>query len=325
MNSQQSAISSQQSAVKDKEQLCLSQKKREPANLVQVRVSSLLAEAVAELTLYQIANPRLEAEVLLAYVLATDRAGLYTHLRDPISSSRTETFRHLIQRRAQHEPLQYITGTQEFWSLPFMVDKRVLIPRPETEVVVETALRLISQSTIHNPQSAIQILDVGTGSGCIAIALAKELSHAQLWATDVSSDALRVARNNAEHHDVARQITFLQGDLFAPIADKTVEFEIIVSNPPYLVHDEIATLQPEICDWEPHCALDGGRDGLDFYRRLLSESPAFLCSGGWLIMEIGQGQRQAIMRMVQEQPYLRASFSVPDYSGHDRVVVVCKV
>jgi release factor glutamine methyltransferase len=316
---------SQPSAVKDKKQLCVSQKKREPARLTPVRVSSLLAEAVAELTLHQIANPRLEAEVLLAYVLATDRAGLYMHLRDSLSSPHAETFRHLIQRRAQHEPLQYITGTQEFWSLPFMVDKRVLIPRPETEVVVETALRSISQSTIHNPQSAIQILDVGTGSGCIAIALAKELPHAQLWATDVSSDALRVARNNAEHHDVARQIIFLQGDLFAPIADKTIEFEMIVSNPPYLVHDEIATLQPEICDWEPHRALDGGRDGLDFYRRLLSESPAFLRSGGWLIMEIGQGQRQAIMRLLQEQPQLRVSFSVPDYSGHDRVVVVGKV
>ncbi len=325
MNSQRSAVNSQRAAVKDKKQVCLSQKKHEPARLAQVRVSSLLSEAVAELTLHKIANPRLEAEVLLAYVLETERAGLYTRLRGPLSFTHTETFRHLIQRRTQHEPLQYITGTQEFWSLAFTVDKRVLIPRPETEVVVETALRLISQPAIHHRQSAIQILDVGTGSGCIAIALAKELSQAELWATDASPDALVVARKNAQRHDVAQRITFLQGDLFAPIIDKTAEFEMIISNPPYLVHDEIATLQPEIRDWEPRRALDGGRDGLDLYRRLISESPAFLCSGGWLIMEIGQGQRLATMRLVQEPPNLSVSFSVPDYSGHDRVVVARKL
>ncbi|MGH7967011.1 MAG: peptide chain release factor N(5)-glutamine methyltransferase, partial [Candidatus Binatia bacterium] len=250
---------------------------------VESSVTELLREATAALRARGISTPRLDAEVLLAHTLGVSRAGLYARLYDPCPSRQAEAFRRLIQRRARREPLQYITGIQEFWSLEVMVDSRVLIPRPETEVVVETALGLLAssvagskskvqsskfkvfnpQSAIRNPQSvapqsAIKVLDVGTGSGCIAIALAAELPQAEVWAVDVSHDALTVAEANAQRHGVAGRITFLQGDLFTPVAGQENEFDLIVTNPPYIPRYDLATLQPEVQHWEPHTALDGG-------------------------------------------------------------------
>ncbi len=283
----------------------------------------VFSKAVIELTAHGISNPRLDAEVLLAHALGTDRTGLYTRLHVPLSLEQQETFRVLFQRRMQREPLQYITGVREFWSLEFKVDLRVLIPRPETEVVVETALRLLSQSAIRNPQSAI--LDIGTGSGCIAIVLAKELPQAEVWATDVSADALAVAGENARHHGVAERIRFLQGDLFSPLAGKEDGFDLIVANPPYIARPELAALQPEVRDWEPLAALDGGPDGLDFYRRLLHEGPTYLRTGGWLVMEIGHGQGTAVLRLARERRDLADCRCVSDYAAGERVVIACKV
>lgn len=303
--------------------------------------ASLLCDAVVELTAYDVPDARLDAEVLLAHALETDRAGLYARLHDPCPNRHAEAFRHLIQRRGQREPLQYITGTQEFWSLEFKVDVRVLIPRPETEMVVETALRLLPQSAIRSfdrvypersrraqdrlPQSAIKVLDVGTGSGCIAIALATELPQVEVWAVDISQEALTVADENTRRHGVAERIKFLQGDLFAPIAGERNGFDLIVANPPYIGYDDLATLQPEVRDWEPYRALDGGVDGLDFYRRLLSEGPDYLRTGGWLVMEIGQGQRMQVLRLAQDQRSLSQCSCIPDYTGNARVVVACKL
>jgi release factor glutamine methyltransferase len=283
----------------------------------------VFSKAVIELTAHGISNPRLDAEVLLAHALGTDRTGLYTRLHVRLSLEQQETFRVLFQRRMQREPLQYITGVREFWSLEFKVDLRVLIPRPETEVVVETALRLLSQSAIRNPQSAL--LDVGTGSGCIAVVLAKELPQAEIWATDVSADALAVASENARHHGVAERIRFLQGDLFSPLAGKEDGFDLIVANPPYLARPELAALQPEVRDWEPLAALDGGPDGLDFYRRLLHEGPTYLRTGGWLVMEIGHGQGTAVMRLARERRDLADCRGVSDYAARERVVIACQV
>jgi len=283
----------------------------------------VFSKAVIELTAHDISNPRLDVEVLLAHALGTDRTGLYTRLHVPLSLEQQETFRVLFQRRMQREPLQYITGVREFWSLEFKVDLRVLIPRPETEVVVETALRLLSQSAIRNPQSAI--LDIGTGSGCIAIVLAKELPQAEVWATDVSADALAVAGENARHHGVAERIRFLQGDLFSPLAGKEDGFDLIVANPPYIARPELAALQPEVRDWEPLAALDGGPDGLDFYRRLLHEGPTYLRTGGWLVMEIGHGQGTAVLRLARERRDLADCRCVSDYAAGERVVIACKV
>ncbi len=285
--------------------------------------ADLLSEAVTKLAEHGIPDPRLDAEVLLAHALQTDWVGLYTRLHETHLPGQVEAFRGLLHRRARHEPLQYITGVREFWSLEFKVDLRVLIPRPETEVVVETALRLLSQSAIRNPQSAI--LDVGTGSGCIAVALAKELPQAEVWATDVSADALAVAGENARQHDVIERIRFLQGDLFAPVVGKEDGFDLIVANPPYIARPELAALQPEVRDWEPLTALDGGPDGLDFYRRLLREGPIYLRTDGWLVMEIGHGQGTAVLRLARERRDLADCRCVSDYAGRERVVIACRV
>lgn len=282
---------------------------------------SLLSQAVDELAARGIPDPRLDVEVLLAHALRTDRADLYTRLHESLLPGPVEAFRGLLRRRARREPLQYITGVQEFWSLEFKVNPRVLIPRPETEVVVETALRLLPQSAIRNQQSVI--LDIGTGSGCIAIALAKELPQAEVWATDISPDALAVASENARHHDIAQRIRFLQGDLFLPVTKDG--FELIVANPPYIARSQLTALQPEVRDWEPRIALDGGPGGLDFYRRLLREGPTYLRAGGWLVMEIGHGQGKAVMRLTRERRDLGDCRCVADYAGRERVIIACRV
>jgi release factor glutamine methyltransferase len=285
-------------------------------------VAGLLSEAIVELTAQGIENPRLDAELLLAYALGIGRTRLYTCLRDVLPPEQEATFWHCIQRRRQREPLQYITGVRELWSLEFKVDPRVLIPRPETEVVVETALWRITPSAVRMP--ACRILDVGTGSGCIAIALATELPHAAVWATDVSAEALSLAHENAQRHSVGERIRFLHGNLFAPLAGEEGSFDLIVSNPPYIVGSVLNTLQPEVRDWEPRSALDGGKDGLDFYRYLVSEGPRYLRSGGWLVIELGAGQSPTVTRLIQEQRDLQDSCCVPDYAGHARVAVARK-
>ena len=308
----------------------------------------LLSRAVTVLTSHGIPNPRLDAEVLLAHVLGTGRADLYARLHDPLPHRQEEAFYRLLQRRTRHEPLQYLTGVREFWSLEFKVDRRVLIPRPETEIVVEAALRLLGED-LPQPQfrrrpphpspfdsaqgrplpqgerePPVRLLDVGTGSGCIAIALAKELPQAEIWATDISADALAVAKENARCHSVAERIRFRQGDLFAAVVEEGGSFDLIVANPPYIAQHDFSTLPAEVRDWEPQTALDGGPDGLDFYRRLLHEGPAHLRAGGWLIMEIGQGQGAAVMRLIQEQRNLTGCRCVPDYAGRERVAVACQ-
>jgi release factor glutamine methyltransferase len=290
-----------------------------PLSATSVKV--LLAEAEAELRAQGIATPRLDAEALLAHTLATDRSHLFTRLSSPLTHAEQEAFQHRLERRARREPLAYITGEREFWSLDFRVTAEVLIPRPETEILVETALRLVTQSTVNDPQSPICVLDVGTGSGCIAISLAKELPSAELWAIDISRTALVIALDNARRHKVEKRIRFLQGDLFSSIHKDSQSFDLIVSNPPYITHPDLAVLQPEVRDWEPQEALNGGRDGLDFYRRLVKESPAYLRPGGWLVMEIGAGQCPAVMRLIQAQGNFQKSFSVQDYAGLERVVV----
>jgi release factor glutamine methyltransferase len=195
--------------------------------------------------------------------------------------------------------------------------------------VVETTLRLISQipnpkSPIRNPKSEIRILDVGTGSGCIAIALATELPAAEIWATDISSDALAVAEANARRHNVHQRIRFLQGSLFAPLAAQQQGFDVIVSNPPYITHNDLLTLQPEVRDWEPHHALDGGEDGLNFYRHLMNEAPLYLSAYGWFVLEIGDGQEVVLMPVLKGHPGFADSFCVPDYAGCGRVVAAQK-
>ena len=287
-------------------------------------LANLLFEATAHLAAHGIQNPRLDAEVLLIHTLGISKTALYTRLHTSLDTSYCTAFWQQIARRVKREPLQYITGIQEFWSLDFCVDHHVLIPRPETELVVEVGLELLGAP--YSPQQPIHILDLGTGSGCITIALATQLPQAQFWAGDVSCDALAVARENAQRHGVDDRITFIQTDM-ADITDMhdslesmRSNFDLIVTNPPYITQPELTTLQPEVRDWEPHLALDGGQDGLDFYRCLLQNCPMLLRLGGWLIMEIGHDQSETIRRLAEAQPTLTSCSVKRDYAGLPRVV-----
>ena len=292
-----------------------------------------------------VSTARLDAEVLLAQTLQTNRAGLYLHYFSPLDQEQIDKFWRLVGRRGKREPLSYITGRQEFWSLEFLVDRWVLIPRPETEVLIETVLRIIREGIGAGLKPAptsqdrarirdwadpglpkipekIRVLDIGTGSGCIAVTLAKELPEAKIWAVDISTAALTVAKVNATRHQVTKQITFLLGDLFAPVADQEGFFDLIVSNPPYVAEEELSTLEAEVQKWEPRLALNGGKAGVDFHQRLIAGSPRYLRQGGRLIMEIGQGQERAIARLTAGQGEFTCVHFVKDYAGIDRVVAI---
>lgn len=278
-------------------------------------LADLLADAAAFLAGHGVLSPRLDAEVLLAHVMGGNRTELY--LRDSPAPHQRDAFWRTLKRRARREPGAYITGVQEFWSLEFTVNRHVLIPRPETERVVEVGLELLGS------YPAPRILDLGTGSGCMAVTLASQLSQARVWACDVSAEALAVARTNAVAHNVADQITFMRADMRQRLPEGAAPaFDLIVSNPPYIAAPEFATLQAEVRDWEPRLALDGGRDGLDFYRRLLQDCPVQLRPGGWLVMEIGSTQSAAVMRMARSQDNLSECRLSYDYAGLPRVVSV---
>lgn len=238
---------------------------------------------------------RREAGSLLAYVLGRDRSFILTHAEDAIGDELAERFRECLERRAQGEPLQYITANQEFFGLDFEVTKDVLIPRPETELLVETALKLLAE-----PADAPFICDVGTGSGCIAITLMKQLPQARAIAIDISPAALAVARRNAERHSVSERISFVLSDCFAALTlrESRASFELIVSNPPYVEEGAMADLQREVRDFEPRNALSAGADGLDIIRRLLLETPSFLKPGGYFLFEIGFNQAAAVERLL---------------------------
>ncbi len=231
----------------------------------------------------------------------------------------------LLARRAQREPLQYLLGTQEFCGLEFEVDAGVLIPRPETELLVEAVARRagIRPSAKHRPV----VTDVGTGSGCIAVSLARRLPLAALYATDCSKEALRVARQNAERHGVAGQVTFAEGDLLAPLhaLGLSGRVDIVASNPPYIAEREWETLQPEVRLFEPRMALAGGDDGLAVYRRLVRDAADLLNAGGWLIMEVGQGQAASVCALIDATGRYGTAEILPDQAGIDRVLCAQRI
>jgi release factor glutamine methyltransferase len=259
---------------------------------------------------------RLDAEVLLAASLGMSRIGLYTHFDQPLRKDELTGFKNLIQRRLHHEPVAYILGKREFWSLSFQVTRDVLIPRPETELLVEEALNLLGQS--RPATCPYRILEIGTGCGAVIVALAHELPAAQLVATDVSEKALRVAIQNASENGVRDRIDFLQGDLFAPLRRKPA-FDLILTNPPYIPQDQVPVLPPEVRDFEPRIALDGGKDGVEFYRRALPEVDDYLYPGGWFLTEMGDGQDRLIREIAEENQSLGAFDFTKDLSGKNRV------
>ena len=226
----------------------------------------------------------------------------------------------LLSRRANREPLQYLLGTQEFCGMEFEVDHSVLIPRPETELLVEAAVRCADRRPGAGRRPVIA--DVGTGSGCIAVSLARRLPLAVLYATDRSAEALRVARRNAERHGVAGQVTFLEGDLLAPLRARglSVQADLVISNPPYITEREWEALQPEVRLFEPRLALAGGEDGLAVYRRLVREAAERLNTAGWLLMEVGQGQAESVRALVAETKRYGAMDVRLDQAGIERVL-----
>jgi release factor glutamine methyltransferase len=230
-------------------------------------------------------SPRLQIELLLAHVLQLPRLKLYLNFERPLADGELATLRELVRRRGEREPLQHLVGTACFFGLEFEVNRDVLIPRPETEVLVEHALQQLSTRASR----PARVLDLGTGSGCLAITLAVKAPAVSVHATDLSEAALTVARRNAARHGVAGRIEFCAGDGFAAVPDG-LAFDLCVSNPPYIPSGEIGTLEPEVRDFDPRAALDGGADGLDFFRRIAAEAPGRLRRDGVALLELGDGQ-----------------------------------
>ena len=277
-----------------------------PAILTATTVRDALATGAARLDAAGVPEPRADAEVLLAHALGVERTALVVRAREALDPACAARFDGLLARRVAREPTAYLTGEREFWSLPIRVDARVLIPRPETELVVATALRLAPH--------ARRIADVGTGSGAIAIAIATELPAARVVASDRLGGALAVASSNRTR--LAPRVTLVQADLLA--AFRTAAFDLVVANPPYCALG--AVVQAEVRDWEPATALYAGADGLDALDALVDEAPRVLVPGGWLVVEVGIGQAEAVVARMRTGGRYDRSEVARDLAGVERVV-----
>ena len=258
-------------------------------------------------------NPRLDAEVLLSHVLGKDRLYLYVNFDQPLTDGELATYRSLVKERARRLPVAYIIGRKEFMGLSFIVAPAVLIPRPDTEILVEAALARLQDS------EATDVLDLGTGSGAIIISILTRCLQARGVAVDIAADALVVAAANAERHGLIDRLELCRGDLFGPVADK--RFAAIVSNPPYIAEGDLANLQPEV-RFEPRLALAGGTDGLELYRRIIRQAPGYVKPGGFVALEAGAGQAAHIAALADEGRFFALEDIISDYGGIQRVVVL---
>jgi len=273
-------------------------------------IRDLVGEAAERLC--ALATGRRDAELLLMRVLGVDRTWLMAHGDAELAPEQIERFEGWVERRAKHEPVQYIVGEVEFYGLTLRVTPDVLIPRPETEHVVEAVVEKAGERVGH--EATIRICDVGTGSGAIAIALATALPQARVTAIDVSPAALAVARENAERHGVAGRVRCVESDLLSAVGGE--KFDVVVSNPPYVQNGEV--LEVQVREYEPHAALFAGPTGLEVYRRLIPEAGNTLVAGGWLVMEVGQGQREAVAELLGG--WEQVSF-LDDLQGIPRVAI----
>ena len=274
-----------------------------------------LTSATDRLTEAGVTNPRRDAELLLMFALGRDRAYIFGHPEHPLTESEATRYDEAISKRLQGMPPQYITGRQEFWGMDFIVSPAVLIPRPETEHLVEVVLELARG--IEHPR----IVDVGTGSGCIALALAEELPNAELYAVDVSPEALEVARENARRHHLGQRIDFRCSNLLDAFPQEN-SFDFVVSNPPYISELEKNQLQTEVHDFEPHLALFSGPSGYEVIERLVQQAANVLKPGGWLAMEIGAGQETKLRQLLSGWPQVQFT---NDLRGIPRVVAARRV
>ena len=278
-----------------------------------IDIRTILRRTTRDLTACGSPSPRLDAEVLLMHLLKTDRLQFLTHPEKLLTEAEVAGYSRWVERRCQGEPVAYIVGEKEFWSLRFEVNREVLIPRPETECLIEEVL---GRSATGRDEP--RIIDIGTGSGAIGVVLAREIPAARVVATDISSGALEVARRNAIRHGVADRMEFIRGDLCATASGA---FDIIVSNPPY-IPDEAYPLLPEgIRAFEPRQALIAGPDGIDFHRRIIREGAHRLKAGGWIFLEIGEGQQGLVEALFREAGFYDTIRFRRDYGGIERVAV----
>jgi release factor glutamine methyltransferase len=303
---------------------------------------------MAQLRAAQIPSHTLAAELLLMHALGRDRAWIYSHPEESLEPTAAQKFLALIARRAAGEPVQYLTGKQEFWGLEFEVAPAVLIPRPETEHVMEVALARLGERGIKihmdsgAPREKLQVGDVGTGSGCLAVALACEMPHAEVFATDISAPALEIARRNAARHGVADRIHFVQCDLLSSLentdpssvgarhavpasAQGEAMFDLIVSNPPYIARNEASQLQREVRDHEPHAALFGGPTGVEMYQRLIDQARGLLRHRGILVLELGHDSAEHVRAIFDAQPAWTNVAITMDLAGIPRVLAAERV
>jgi release factor glutamine methyltransferase len=272
-----------------------------------------------------IESPRSSAEILLAHTLDINRIDLYLQYDQPLNSDELEKFKALIKRRAAREPVAYITGIKEFWSLELVVTKNVLIPRSDTECLVEASLSFLNAASAGNSElKPMHILDLGTGSGAIVLALAKERPMHFYFASDRSIEIIKVAKKNAKKNNLDEKVSFFTGDWLSPLNDSKISFDMIISNPPYIRTGDIAGLQPEIYEYEPRIAIDGEEDGLSSLKHIIYSAHTLLKRYGTLFLEIGHDQRDAVSRIIENcGKYENIVFS-KDYSRYYRVVQMSK-
>jgi release factor glutamine methyltransferase len=283
-------------------------------------ISNILKWAIATLKEAGIDSPGINADTLLSFVLSCDRTRLYTNPDEIISDADINWYKELINERIRHVPLQYITRHVEFMSLDFFVNEHVLIPRPETEILVETVLENAHDKQYSNRK--ITIMDIGTGSGNIAVSLAKNLSNVEIYASDISQEALEIAKENVQRHKVVDKVHLLHGDLsgafISHIDQGNVDF--IVSNPPYVSESEWKNLEPELKDHEPREALVAGEDGLCFYRRIIRDASDWLIPDGYLVIEIGETQADTIIMLMESEGHYGDIEIIKDLQGKERII-----
>lgn len=285
-------------------------------------VIKALTWAETYLKRFKVPEAKIDAEYLLSHILKCKRQELYLNSERQLTNQEINTFKGFIQKRSKRKPLQYIIGEEEFRGLIFKVTRDVLIPRPETELLVEEAVKIMERQRAKGKGQKAIIIDLCTGSGCIAVSIAKEIPDSKVYSTDISEKALAVAKENAKRHSVEDRITFLQGSFLEPLKDKGLEgkIDIMLSNPPYVSKKDMEKLQPEIKEYEPPLALYGGEDGLDSYRRIIPEALTYVKKGGYLILEIGYGQAEGVKELFGKNlAYVKIEI-IKDLSGIERVV-----
>jgi release factor glutamine methyltransferase len=285
----------------------------------QFSIARAIVEAAQILRRAGVPEARREAASLLEHLTGRDRTFMITHAETALAASDVRALRGLVERRASGEPLQYITGHQEFYGLDFEVTPDVLIPRPETELLVETALELLEETA----QPGLRICDVGTGSGCIPISILHERAQVEAVGLDISVPALRVAARNAARHGVRERLKLVASDCFSGLNTSHARFSMIVSNPPYVAEGALAGLQREVRDHEPRVALTPGGDGLRVIRQLIMDAPRFLKAGGHLLMEIGFDQHEAVGNLIDSEVWKLLDIH-KDLQGIQRIVALRK-